>query len=252
MTDTQNMTDTQLATSQFQAGSVMSRGFAIFFRNFVPFMLLAGLVFSPLIVYTALIDLSLDNPNLVDAIQTWMIVVIAGSIPLGMLLSATLVYGTFQQLRGQPASIGECLSYGIGRIFPVLGVALLAGLCIILGLVLLVIPGVIVATMLWVAIPVAVVERPGIVASLRRSTELTSGNRWRILGILVVLNVIERVMSFIIENAVLENIALYLAMSLVIAAFIAAIDSVITAVGYHDLRVAKEGVDTSQIASVFD
>ena len=49
----------------------------------------------------------------------------------------------------------------------------------------LVIPGLVLSTIWWVAIPVAVVERPGTVASLRRSSELTKGVRWRIFGLFV-------------------------------------------------------------------
>ena len=49
----------------------------------------------------------------------------------------------------------------------------------------------------WVVIPVAVIERPGPVASLKRSVALTEGHRWKILGIflLVIAISIARMMS---------------------------------------------------------
>ena len=40
--------------------------------------------------------------------------------------------------------------------------------------------------------------------------------------------------------------------SLIWTAIGAAFSSVVIAVAYHDLRVAKEGVDIEQIAAVFD
>ena len=51
------------------------------------------------------------------------------------------------------------------------------------------IPGLIIYTVLWLVVPVAVVERPGIVASLRRSSMLTKGYRWQIFGMVLILGV---------------------------------------------------------------
>ena len=185
------MTEQSLSFSVFSAGNVLGRGFSIFFKNIVPFMLLSFLVYSPIIVYTALIDTSYDNPDLVDTIYIWGIVVVVLAVPLNMLVTATLVYGTFQELRGQRVSIGACVIRGIGRIFPALIVAVLVTICILAGFVALIIPGFIVMTMLWVAIPVAVVERPGLMPSLKRSADLTSGYRWPIFGIIVLFSIFE-------------------------------------------------------------
>lgn len=238
--------------SDFRVGSVLSRGFSILFRNMVPFMLLAAIVFSPLVVYTMMIDLSFSNPDLMETVQIWTVVVIAAAIPLNMLLIAALAYGTFQDLRGQRATIGECLSHGLGRIFPVLGVTILSIICVLAGLVLLIVPGLIVATMLWVAVPVAVVEKPGVIASLKRSAELTSGYRWPVFGILFLLNALDRISGVIMENIYFGDLMLYFILSIAIMMIIAAFEAVVVAVGYHDLRVAKEGIDTDQIAAVFD
>jgi len=57
----------------------------------------------------------------------------------------------------------------------VIGVALLEMLAIVGGFLLLVVPGIIVSLMLMVAVPVAIIERPGVMASLKRSAALTKG-----------------------------------------------------------------------------
>ena len=131
-----------------------------------------------------------------------------------------------------------------------------------IGTILLVIPGVIAYLMLWVAIPVAVIERPGAAASLRRSAQLTKGHRWQILGIVVLIQILQIVVSIVII-ALVDLLLLapgndpsasapLAAVDWVLQAFFTALAAVISAVGYHDLRVSKEGLDTQQIAAVFD
>jgi hypothetical protein len=105
---------------------------------------------------------------------------------------------------------------------------------------------------LWVAIPVAVVERPGPVASLQRSFALTAGNRWKILGIflLVAAIIVGIVIVMVIFAFISQTIAMILSLLLYAGLFI--FGAVLSAVGYYRLRVAKEGADIGDIAKVFD
>ena len=97
------------------------------------------------------------------------------------------------------AAIGASLRHGLRIVFPVLGVALLSVLMMMLSAIALVIPMFIVMTMFWVAIPAAVVERPGVIASLKRSAELTTGNRWRVFGIYAVITLLSPVASSTVQ-----------------------------------------------------
>ena len=63
-----------------------------------------------------------------------------------------------------------------------LGVAVIVGVLVAVGLMLLVVPGVFAYLILVLAAPVAVMERGAVGASLRRSALLTRGHRGRILG----------------------------------------------------------------------
>jgi hypothetical protein len=254
------------AVNEFRVGNVLVRGFQILIRNIVPFGLLSLLLMSPPHIYGII------------AVHSWGGVV--GSLlllfVLSQLLIAALVYGIVSELRGRHASLGNSISWGLSLIFPVIGVAILVGLALVLpvlvsvplfGLVgsperiflifVLPIPGFIVAaillTVLWVAVPVAVIERSGVIASLGRSTELAKGYRWQIFAIVVILLVLAAVVTVLLKRFVvyviptttafvLLNLVLVL-VSLVVTAFFGALWAVISAVGYHDLRVAKEGID---------
>ena len=76
---------------------------------------------------------------------------------------------------------------GVAPVFwPLLAVAILAGLGIALGFVLLIVPGLILITIWAVVVPVCVLERPGVLASFGRSRELVRGQGWSVFGTLVV------------------------------------------------------------------
>ncbi len=86
---------------------------------------------------------------------------------------------------------------------PVLGQLILVGLIaavgVLIGFILIVIPGLFLITIWFVAAPVVVLERPGAFAALRRSRELVSGNGWQVFGVILVLYIAVGVVSFIIE-----------------------------------------------------
>jgi hypothetical protein len=76
---------------------------------------------------------------------------------------------------------------GVAPVFwSLLAVAILAGLGIALGLVLLIVPGLILITIWAVVVPVCIIERPGVFASFGRSRELVRGDGWPVFGTLVV------------------------------------------------------------------
>jgi hypothetical protein len=168
-----------------------------------------------------------------------------------------VVYGTVAYLRGRPAGVGECLSRGFGVVLPVILVAILITLMGTIGMMLLVIPGIIVFVITAAAVPAAVVERPGVWGSIKRSAELTKGNRWRVFALLVIFYIVMMGIAWVLglvglpilapDGTTFAIIVLYVWSGLV-TAFFAAFGAVI----YHDLRVAKEGASSEQIAAVFD
>jgi uncharacterized membrane protein len=122
------------------------------------------------------------------------------------------------------------------------------------GFMLLIVPGLILYTMWFVAVGPCVVERLGPWTSLSRSQELTKGHRWKIFGLLVLLFVPLNLVSKLVELALSAagGETLVLVGTLIWTSIEAAFYSVVIAVTYHDLRVAKEGTDIEQIAAVFD
>lgn len=240
---------TSITQKQFGFGTVISESFSVFFANLVPFCIVALILMLPLLVY----NLAIGAPTGGAFTPGRLLAYVIQSI-LTQLLAATISFATFQYLRGQQVSIGECLSRGLSLILPVIGVAFLAGLAVGVGTLLLIVPGIIIAVMLWVAIPVAVVERPGVIESLKRSADLTKGQRWTIFGIVIVIGIILAVVGAILSAILVVAIGFTgLTISLwILNAIFGAFSATAAAVGYYFLRATKEGVDIGDIAKVFD
>ena len=241
----------------FDIGNVLGSGFSITFGNIVPFGLLALIVTLPSLLYGILVATGGMGASTLSQMLTLILQLLLNSVA-----TAALIYGTIQVLRGQAISLNDCLSRGFALVFPVLGLVILVTLIIIVGFLLLIVPGFILATMLWVAIPVAVVERPGVIASIQRSVELTKGNRWRIFGLLIIILVIQGVIGFILAlifgigmaagGAVGGPSVVAVIVQWLIQAFFAVLYAVLITVSYQQLRIGKEGGSLDQIASVFD
>jgi hypothetical protein len=99
------------------------------------------------------------------------------------------------------ASVGQLLR----AVTPVLGrlllVAVVVGVGVAIGFVLLIVPGLILLTVWSVAGPVVVLERPPGLGALRRSRELVRGHGWQVFGVIFVLGVLVTVLSTAIELA---------------------------------------------------
>ena len=93
-----------------------------------------------------------------------------------------------------PARLRECLG-------EVTTVWLVGTFAVLGGLTLLVIPGICLAVMWYVCVPVIVIERAGPLAALGRSRELIRGYGWSVFGRLVGLALIQSLVSSVVRGA---------------------------------------------------
>jgi hypothetical protein len=164
-----------------------------------------------------------------------------------------MIYGVFQDLRGQEFRLGDGLGRGLSRFWPLVGLSICAGLGMIFGFILLIVPGLILLTMWWVAVPACVLDRTGPIRSLERSGDLTRGNRWRIFAVILVIGIVSKVVGAILSVPILLGLPIVAAvLSYIWSTLTTAYHLIATVVAYYELRVAREGIDANSIASVFD
>ena len=261
----------------FRIGQVVSRSLGIWLRNLLPFAGISLLIHAPLVYFNIL---ATRQP--LEYVGAWPQYThsIVGML-VGQLLAAILIDAVFQILRGRAPGVGRSIQNGVAALPRVLGVSLVAFLLAVAVIAVFVIPFALTAELgsraltflfaglgalallwlmvrLWAAVAVAVVEAPGPVAAVRRAWSLSEGLRMRIFLLILVTGFLSFLFQapFLYLSTLLSPRGLLslaernadLATSAVIASFGAAVQ----AVGYHDLRRAKEGVETEELAAIFD
>lgn len=181
---------------------------------------------------------------------------------VGNLLSATvelfaglaLIHIALDRFAGRDPELGRSLGAAGSAFLGGLGINFLTGLGMILGLILLIVPGVILALGWSVALPWRVANGKGVGAAIRGSWELTKGSRWRILGLAAILMlaclpiaIIYMVLAMVApEQVFLADAVVYP----VTVTLFSIVGSVGLAALYHELRHG-EGQGTVETAEVF-
>jgi hypothetical protein len=115
------------------------------------------------------------------------------------LLQATLVKAVQDVRDGRvDMSIGETIAAARPYLWSVAGASILAGIAIGIGLILVIVPGLILATIWAVIVPVIVIERTGALASFGRSRELVRGRAWHVFATLVLVYIILIVVDIVL------------------------------------------------------
>jgi hypothetical protein len=237
------------AAYDFRVGHVFAQTFSILRRHLLPFLLLYG-------VASLILNVPVTFTNQDSAIAEITVacgIALALYIVLNVLAGAAVVYAAIDDMRGRPVDMSKAWRAALRRFFPVLGVTAAVVVLAILGFALIV-PAAMVITVLFVAVPVCLAEGLGPVHSMRRSAQLTKGFRWAIFGLWFTTLMTGLIMQSVLDGLTepLGGTALSLAVQVAWDTVFGAFVAILTAVTYRDLRVAKEGIDTDQIATVFD
>ena len=113
--------------------------------------------------------------------------VLFGWLLLYMAAQALLFRATAAALDGYSESFGAQAGVAARVLLPLVGLAILMTLAVWFGMLLLFVPGVMLAIIWSVAAPALVIERTGVFAAMSRSRFLTKGARWRVFGLVVLV-----------------------------------------------------------------
>jgi len=239
-----------LSAAKLSIGEVLLDSLSMYFKNIVLFSLIAIIVLSPLFI----LRISLEDE--LPSIVTWLLRML-----LQQLVTAAIIYGVFRRLKSKSADMGKCLSVGLSRLLPLLGVLILVALAGLAASLLPIILAAFAASAIggplgflliyaamipWLTIYCIYYVAPACVV-VERTIYLT----------LFVLNaVFYFIVSLILEASVSPSDNSYSILSIAIHFIIVMICGAISAVTmvlvYYKLKVRVEGADEDELASVFD
>lgn len=231
----------------------LSRSFRLLLQRLGLFLGIALVFSSPTLV--------LVIPPMVDDVDPEVLLWRTALVTLAILMltpivTATVAFAVFRTLRGEPATLGDCLKVGFRRALPLVGLAISAGFLIGVGTLACIIPGIVLTAGLFVATPALVVERVGVFEAMSRSWQLTESFRGTLFLIVSIFAVANEVSSrfFFLESLMDEP---YEYWTIALASFLAsgivlALQAISSTVAYHDLRVIKGGLGSEELAAAFD
>jgi hypothetical protein len=189
-------------------------------------------------VFTGIIATLLVVASPALALVAVVIDLVAGTLFTGMVVE---LVADIQDGR-RDASPGQLLRAAAPVLGQLILVGIVAGIGVVIGFVLVIIPGLFLLTIWSVAAPVVVLERPGVLAALRRSRELVRGNGWQVFGVIFTLYIAVGIVSFLIEGvAESAGSAAGIVARVIVGVLTAPLSALAASVLYFELRGSRRG-----------
>lgn len=250
---------------QLGVGEILGAAFDLYRKQAANLWTIVALILLPAQVLVWIIDrvsltgitvarsgtIYTSGSTVLPALAVVVIGFLAGVLTIGA-LSKCLVDAYTEH----PTDWRHSLAFAGNRLGPLLVLAILSGVLLAIGYILLIIPGIYLTVTWSVATPALIFEGIGGVAALKRSYELVKGRWWVTFGALLAGLVAVIAASFII-TLILGGIASSGSVDVIltlgaISRFISALLTypllaAIAAVIYVDLRARKEGVQAHDL-----
>jgi hypothetical protein len=239
---------------RFDLGRVIQRGFDAFGRQAILFLVIAlVLVGIPAFVMQILFAQSVAAGDLAAIFSMSTVLMFLIMFLAGYALQAAVVQAAIRTLSDEPVDIATNLLFALKMLLPVIGVSIVVGFLAMIGFLLLIVPGIMFLIASSVAVPVLVEERLGVIASIKRSLELTRGSRWWILLLFIIIFLAAGMISGVRAAAFPGGLGIVAA---VFEALFSAISSLVSGIFlaslYLELRLIKDGVGAQGLAAIFE
>ena len=257
---------------------VIDAAFKLMRRNARTLFTIAAVVLLPLGVIEYFLSLFIESaiptPQLIPETAPPEVVLETLLEDLGPLLLAGLLSGILSVLAQAVVQLGSVeaiaevyldrepnwktsLAAGLKRVPTGIGSFFIAIVPLTVGFLLCILPGIWLAVMWSMVVPVLAVERLGPGASLGRSWKLVKNRFWPVLGVLALSFLITLVIQSVLSAVVTASFFLSGSIGLEIQALVNAISRILVtpftatviAVLYFDLRVRQEGFDLERMAA---
>lgn len=235
---------------------IVDASFQIYRAHFGPLVLCSAIAYLPSILLQLLLGAAPDTIAALGMAGTAImsfIGAIAGMLSYGLMAAVITVCGS-QAYLGEPVDVGAAVRRALPRIGAVIGVSFLVGLATMLGLILFIVPGIIMAARYFASTPALVLEDLGPTDAMRRSAELSNGRKWHIIKAFLLILAIYFVLAMGLGMlmAFVRSTTLQTALSSVLTVCLYPLLSLVVTLLYYDARVQSEGLDIELMAGALD
>ncbi len=194
-------------------GEVISKTFEVYRREFAKYFVLFAIVGVIVQVVITLAQQTFVLPNLpvnatpqqfsayfsalFGALLLLFVVIFVVNIVFSTIAEGSAVKLASEQITKGQASLGAAVKFAVSRLLSIWALSILVGIIVFLGFIALFVPGIILAVMYSLALPVLLIENKGVTESMGRSRQLVS-HRWaKTFGTFLVLGIIVLIASLI-------------------------------------------------------
>jgi hypothetical protein len=240
-------------------GEILSEAFRIYRENASKLLLIVAVVVVPLSLISAVAVRLLGEPKLhrvgerieySRSFAVTVVVLIIGAaigVIIGAILQAAMLRGAAEATIGDPVDVEASYRWGLRRFGSVLLLAILVGIVVALGFVLLIIPGIIFLVFLSVSEPALIVENRRGTEAMSRSWNLVRGHFWHALVVILVAAIITLVVSGIIGAIGGSNWFVRWIFTAIAQIITAPFTVLVTVLLYLDLRARKEALTAATL-----
>jgi hypothetical protein len=189
-------------------GEILSTAFQLYRRYWRTLLPIAALVVVPLTLLEHAIGdwVRRHGQQLQDQVVStslwaqaaaWLLAALVGLL-LYQVLTGAITRAIAAEVAGQDLDIEQSYRFGFARLGPILVVSILVGLATLLGLIVLIIPGIYIGVRLAVSTQALVVEGRQGTAAMRRSWDLVGGHWWHAAFTVLLAGLLTEVVNAVI------------------------------------------------------
>lgn len=251
----------QLASQPQSIGKVLDNAFRLFVSCFKSVALLALIAVLAAVLPAMFMQQAVTgDPASISGTGMGMFFTV---YLIGMLISLVLYNALFYKVnsiaRDNPVGYGQAVGVGLRKLLPVIAAVLLYILAVMVGSILLLVPGIILMLSLVFYMPLIVCDNQGPITALKTSHRLVWGNWWRTMTVFlapafiylviymtagIVVGIMAGVSVSSGDADIIDSANLYMnLLTIIVSIFAYPFFAALFIVQIHDLKLRKSGAD---------
>lgn len=244
------MTDTPLRPRSIT--EIVDTAFTLYRRYFTQFVTITAITYAPFLLFSALRGATPSasiGSNLIMSLVTMLLAVLCFSMVGG----AVNQLGSRVYLDGN-ADVEAALRATLPRLPSLIFSGLLLGVCVFIGLLCLLVGALYVAARFFAVTPVVALEGVNAMDAFSRSSVLSEGRKWSILGTLALVYGIYFLLSMgisviTVPAALAGHVLVSTLVSSVFTVVAYPLTGLVTMMLYYDARIRVEGFDVEHMSA---